>query len=208
MPRPTPTAGLPGRTRPFRVQISTSDGNPARAQLARILKSHTFNAARRSQIFLRYIVEHALTHRDEPLKEYNIAFDVFGRSAYDPAINNTVRVEAGRLRSRLRDYYADEGQADPLVIEIPKGSYHARIHPRQLAATTQAPPTRAPFNWGVPLALVVGALIGYRVSRQQPVKYTEPTSSGSRTPDTSHSLPSALPRRSARPRTLLEDALR
>lgn len=166
MPRPHLTTHSPIGNTTFAVHTSgSSDGNPARAQLARILKSRTFSAARRSQIFLRYIVEHALTHRDEPLKEYNIAIDVFGRSGYDPAVNNTVRVEAGRLRSRLREYYAGEGEADPLLIEIPKGSYRARIHARQTAATTEPRPPRVRFNWAVPLALVAGALIGYRISR-------------------------------------------
>ena len=34
-----------------------------------------------------------------------------------------MRTEAGRLRARLREYYADEGTDDSLVIELPKGGY-------------------------------------------------------------------------------------
>ena len=58
------------------------------------------------------------------MKEYTIALEVFDRSAdYDPAVDATVRVEAGRLRSRLREYYAEEGVADRLIFSLPKGGY-------------------------------------------------------------------------------------
>jgi hypothetical protein len=97
-----------------------------RAQLERILASAPFAASHRSQRFLRYVVENSLTDSVESLKEYAIAVEVFERdSSYDPAIDATVRVEAGRLRSRLRDYYAGEGRNDRLGIEIPKGGYRA-----------------------------------------------------------------------------------
>ena len=65
--------------------------NPAHTQLQRILNSRAFAGAHRSQLFLRYIVGHALNHPDESLKEYNIALDVFDRDAYDPAVDATVR---------------------------------------------------------------------------------------------------------------------
>ena len=96
------------------------------AELDRILSSTPFANAQRSQRFLRYIVECSLKHQDEFLKEFAIAVDVFGRNvSYDPSINATVRVEAGRLRSRLRDYYSGEGRNDPLIIDVPKGGYRA-----------------------------------------------------------------------------------
>jgi hypothetical protein len=157
------------------------DDSPVKTQLDRILASRIFRSARRSQLFLRYILHHAVARPDEPLKEYSVAIDVFDRdTSYDPAVNNTVRVEAGRLRSRLCEYYAGEGHADPLVIEIPKGSYRAFIQVREsgrvpvtepvpvprpspaapLAAP--APGTPAPrqlrFLWAVPLAFLSACL--------------------------------------------------
>ena len=148
------------------------DHSPVKAQLDRILASQAFRGAHRSQLFLRYILHHALAHPGEPLKEYSIAIDVFDRDAsYDPAVNNTVRVEAGRLRSRLREYYAAEGHADPLLVEVPKGSYHALIRLRE---TNTQPMTNLPCPmagatlrhlWAVPLALLIGVFIGHRVSR-------------------------------------------
>jgi TolB-like protein len=84
---------------------------------------------------------------NSPPKEYAIAVDVFERGTeYDPAVDATVRVEAGRLRSRLREYYAGEGRHDLLCIEVPKGSYVAVVSVRdtekdlsqQVAAETEA----------------------------------------------------------------------
>ena len=156
------------------------EDSPVKVQLDRIIASPTFRNARRSQLFLRYILHHAVAHPDEPLKEYSIAIDVFDRDiSYDPDVNNTVRVEAGRLRSRLREYYAAEGNADSLLIEIPKGSYRALIENRQpltepASASPQSPaakplrppaPGRLPHLWAVPLAFLIGLLLGRRRAR-------------------------------------------
>jgi len=107
-------------------------------QLQRILNSKLFAASHRSQDFLRYVVEKSLAGSTP--KEYAIAVDVFGRGTdYDPAVDATVRVEAGRLRSRLREYYEIEGKLDPVCISIPKGSYAAVFSVRELKAEAQRP---------------------------------------------------------------------
>lgn len=50
--------------------------------------------------------------------------DVFDRdSGFDPQVDPIVRVEAGRLRLRLTEYYAGPGQNDKVVIDISKGGY-------------------------------------------------------------------------------------
>jgi TolB-like protein len=93
-------------------------------ELHRILSSKVFAMAQRSQDFLRYVVERSLTDAPPPLKEFAIAVDVFARGHdYDPSIDATVRVEAGRLRGRLREYYDGQGKEDPVFIDIPKGGY-------------------------------------------------------------------------------------
>jgi Tol biopolymer transport system component len=103
---------------------SEVDIRAIKEELDHVLASKVFLPAQRSQSFLRYIVERSLS--GAPPKEYEIAVDVFGRGAeYDPAIDATVRVEAGRLRTRLREYYDFAGAADPILIEIPKGGYTA-----------------------------------------------------------------------------------
>jgi hypothetical protein len=57
-------------------------------------------------------------------KETLLGVEVFGRNpAYDPRLDGVVRVEAVKLRSRLKDYYETEGAADPVRIDLPKGGY-------------------------------------------------------------------------------------
>ncbi len=103
---------------------STADAEAIRQQTERVLSSQVFFLAKRSQAFLRYVVEKSLLGLAP--KEYEIAIDVFARSAdYDPTVEATVRVEASRLRNRLRQYYDTEGKHDPILIEVPKGGYAA-----------------------------------------------------------------------------------
>ncbi len=122
-----------------------------RAQLARILASRIFAGAQRSQRFLKYVVEKSFDPGSDALKEYTIAVDVFERDAsYDSSIDATVRVEAGRLRSRLHEYYAEDGKHDPLIIDVPKGGYRATATRRPLATTTMDGATPSP---AVPFAV-------------------------------------------------------
>jgi TolB-like protein len=113
--------------------FKTVDGVEAAQELERILGSSTFSKAQRSQRFLRYLVEAALSANPTAVKEYTVAIDVFDRGVeYDPAVDATVRVEAGRLRNRLREYYAQESSVGNMVIVIPKGRY-AAVFCRKLA---------------------------------------------------------------------------
>jgi TolB-like protein len=94
------------------------------AELARVLGSKCFAQAGRSQEFLRFVVEQSLAGAAERLKGYTIAIEVFRRPAdFDAQSDPLVRVEAGRLRRRLLEYYVAEGYANPLRIELPRGGY-------------------------------------------------------------------------------------
>jgi hypothetical protein len=115
---------------------------------------------------LRYLAEHSLDHPGIALKEYQIATEVLGRPAgFDPQSDSTVRVQAGRLRVKLAEYYAHEGADDPILVEIPKGSYAITFHPRppktglQAATTFVVEPKKkadvAPRNRGWAIAVVV-----------------------------------------------------
>src|SRR6266436_1639984 len=85
---------------------------------------------------LRYLANHTLDFPREPLKEYRIATEVFGRSSdFDPQLDSIIRVQAGRLRSRLAKYYESEGANDPILVELPKGSYVLTFHHRGKGAT-------------------------------------------------------------------------
>ena len=95
-----------------------------REQLRRILESREFKRARRMSRFLEVVVEEALAGRGDSLKEHFLGTAVFDRPAsFDPAGDPLVRVEARRLRSKLRDYYASTGAQDALRIGLPTGQY-------------------------------------------------------------------------------------
>jgi TolB-like protein/Tfp pilus assembly protein PilF len=110
---------------------SQSDQKAVREQLDRILNSGPFVQSRRRQRFLEYIVNETLAGRGERLKGYNIALEVFDRpESFDPAIDPLVRIEAARLRDKLREYYESAGQNDPIRIDLPKGAYAPYIEIR------------------------------------------------------------------------------
>lgn len=95
-----------------------------RGGLGRVLASETFRAAPQLSAFLSFIVERTLEGRRSELKGYTIAVEALGRPAeFDPQSDPIVRVEAGRLRRALTQYYIDEGRDDPLRISIPVGGY-------------------------------------------------------------------------------------
>ena len=93
-------------------------------QLEKMLASDVFSRADRLSRFLRFVVTHVLERSAGSLKEYVIGVQVFGKGGkFDPRIDPIVRVEAGRLRSKLREYYDGLGQADHVRIELPKRGY-------------------------------------------------------------------------------------
>ena len=109
-----------------------------RRVLNNIVQSKTFRPVDRLQRFLTYIVEETLAGRGDQLKEYPVGVDVFGKDpSFDPRMDPIVRVQARRLRMRLVTYYAEEGQSDPVVVELPKGGYTPTF--RSTEATTLTP---------------------------------------------------------------------
>ena len=95
-----------------------------RAQLERVLASRLFARSNRLCRFLRFSVEESLAGKAGRLKEQIIGMEVFDRrSDYDPRIDPIVRVEARRLRAKLKAYYTSPGRADSIMIGLPKGAY-------------------------------------------------------------------------------------
>ncbi|MBI3652810.1 MAG: hypothetical protein HY231_17440 [Acidobacteria bacterium] len=93
-------------------------------QLERIVQSQAFHEAESLRAFLSFIVNKLVNGEEDHIKEYTIATDVFGRgSQFNPRIDSVVRVQAGRLRYKLHEYYSTEGKADKILIELPKGHY-------------------------------------------------------------------------------------
>ena len=109
-----------------------------RAQLARILASELFARSDRLTAFLTYIVEQTLDGHGAALKEQVLAMEVYGKGAdFGGSVDPIVRVDARRLRDKLREYY-ESAPHDPVVISVPKGSYAAVFEAHSLTATALA----------------------------------------------------------------------
>src|SRR5262249_29394249 len=98
-------------------------------QVDRLVGSHTLHGSESLCKLLKYLAKHALDQPGVSVKEYQIATEVFGRQDnFDPQLDSAVRVQAGRLRSKLSEYYASEGAADSVIVELPKGMYVLSFH--------------------------------------------------------------------------------
>jgi TolB-like protein len=168
---------------------SESDQTAIRGQLGRILNSAPFTQSQRRKRFLEYIVNETLAGRGERLKGYTLAVEVFDRpESFDPAIDPLVRIEAARLRDKLREYYEVEGQNDPIRIDLPKGAYAPHIEFRQTGAKVEEA-TRPSRHARTALAafallLALGAVGSWLYRERPPQEATpnRPASSESRVP--------------------------
>jgi hypothetical protein len=135
-------------------------------QIEKLTKSHSLHGSESLCKLLRYLAEHSLDHPGTALKEYQIATEVLGRPAgFDPQSDSTVRVQAGRLRVKLAEYYAQQGANDPILVEIPKGSYALSFQLRPSKAEFDPGPVRiqqpqkgepvSPSNRGWAIAVIV-----------------------------------------------------
>jgi adenylate cyclase len=121
------------------VNIGDVEAEAIRTQVERIVNAKAFDASDRNRRFLRYIVEEKLAGRGDRIKAYNIATEVFQRKAsFDPQIDPIVRIEASRLRRALDRYYLAAGQADPIRIAIPTGSYVPTVELVKSEAVSEA----------------------------------------------------------------------
>ena len=101
-----------------------------RHELHIVCASAEFARSPRHQQLLRYLVEELLAERLANLREIHLGVHVFSRSPadFDPATDTIVRVEARRLRARLRRYYATQDAGRRIAIELPLGSYIPALH--------------------------------------------------------------------------------
>lgn len=121
-----------------------------RAQLAKVLASETFVRSGRLSAFLQFVVEEQLAGRGSNLKEQVLAEELYKKGAdFEGASDPVVRVDARRLRDKLREYYAD-AHDDPVVIRLPKGTYVPSFTSNGLAAAVRDPSsiaTPAKSDW-------------------------------------------------------------
>ena len=147
-----------------------------RAQLDRILASPIFSRSQHLRRFLSFIVEETLAGQGHTLKESVLAHELYGKGTdFDGGTDPVVRVDARRLRDKLREYY--EGRSDPIVISLPKGSYVPVFEANAASPTDTAPvPPRRPVTnrsrARMPcgalalVAVVVAAVLSWRALRR------------------------------------------
>ena len=133
-------------------------------QLDRVLASPGFARNERLGRFLRFVVQQKLKGNFAELKETVIGVEVFDRvPGYDTRSDAVVRMEAGKLRARLAEYYAGPGARDAVQIEIPKGAYIPQWQVDRQARSLPA------WKWGIAIAiglcLVLAGLAAWRWSR-------------------------------------------
>jgi hypothetical protein len=164
-------------------------------QVERIVHSEQFRSSEVLRRLLTFLSEKAIAGEADNLKEYVVAIDGLGKSStYDPQHNSAVRIQMGRLRQRLAEYYRTEGKNDPMIVDLPKGRFRLTFEPRSSAPTLSqegspsltplvptaelldSVPSRA-FKLsllrlvaglaGVVLLLGLGYLLGHSTARQQ-----------------------------------------
>src|SRR5690349_12774870 len=135
---------------------SAVDRDRIRRQLTELGRSTTFASSPQLVSLLTYLVASELDGTGHELNQARIAMDVLGRSAaFDATTDAVVRVEAGRLRSRLRDYYSAEGSDDEIRFDIPKGRYSPKIH---LGPAPRVAPESRGGSWDERLEVARAAL--------------------------------------------------
>jgi hypothetical protein len=110
-----------------------------RFYVKKILGGNTLGSSDILRKLLAFYAERSLQGA-EPPKEHEIATLGLGRPMnFDPRVDSTVRVQTGRLRSKLAEYYVGEGANDTVVLGISKGSYHLEWHYRTAPAPNPSP---------------------------------------------------------------------
>jgi len=105
---------------------------PRRGLVDRVASSRAFQKSNRLRDLFLFLCERALSDPGGVVREQQIGVEVFGRQAdYDTSQDTLARVHVSQLRKKLQQYFASEGQHEPVVIEIPTGGYTPVFHSRQ-----------------------------------------------------------------------------
>jgi hypothetical protein len=151
------------------------------AQIERLLSSYTLHRSKSLCTLLRYLANNSWERPGACPKEYQIATEVFRRrDDFDPRFDSVVRVQTGRLRSKLEEYYAREGNKDQILVELPKGNYDLIYRDRtpsvpetngetvEQSGPSPVAESRSPGRWFVlrlSIAIVLSAVLAIAVDR-------------------------------------------
>jgi tetratricopeptide (TPR) repeat protein len=132
--------------------------------LSRVLTSEEFAGANRLQSLLEYLVEQKIAGHEDRLKGKNIAEDVYGRKLVNgPEGEPVVRVDASRLRRRLKQYYSATGQHDPINIDVPSGSYVPEFSVQDKHSDLSSQSAKPSKKYLILIAIGLAGLIGLSV---------------------------------------------
>ena len=127
-----------------------------------IVREHTYLHS-----LLVYLGKKSIENGSEHLKEYTIGVEALGKPPnYDPRIDPVARVEIGKLRAKLAEYYQKEGAAHPVRLEIPKGRYNPtfnRVAP--LKETTVQRSNRFARHIAIVSLIIFGVITIYALQR-------------------------------------------
>src|SRR6202158_3247762 len=90
----------------------------------RTVSSPPFQKSTRLRDLLQCVTEQTIHGKAHELTEQHIGNALFHKpSDYSPLEDSSVRVHARQLRLKLHEYFNEEGRNEPLILDIPKGSY-------------------------------------------------------------------------------------
>jgi tetratricopeptide (TPR) repeat protein len=155
--------------RPWYTQARLFMNPQLQASAERVCRSETFRSSPRLQELLRYLVKRQT--EEGQAKETLVGVEFFRRNPeYDPRKDPIVRVEAHRLRRRLREYFQREGAELPWRIELPPGAYVPVLRRRddadlelRLAVRVSAPDPLTAEGMTSELIRQLGGLRGVKV---------------------------------------------
>lgn len=137
--------------------------------MERAAASAQLKRAARAREFLFYVGTKTLKEGCTEIHEQEIGHAVFGRDPdYETSLDNIVRVSATDLRKRIEGYFATEGADEPLIFEIPRGSYMPVFRwrpeedpqkPPDGMAEAAAPPARVPYYHQAPILILAAVSI-------------------------------------------------
>lgn len=126
------------------VAACGSRAGEMRELVERILASRQFAKAPQLQQFLLFIVERTTAEETASINETEIGRHVLRRKPdFDPNTDNIVRVQARHLRKKLEEYFRTDGQDEPVLLTIPKGSYIPKFELRSQVPSQGTTPDQA-----------------------------------------------------------------
>lgn len=153
---------------PSSMRTPVSHEETTYAQVERVLNSTTFRNSEVLRRLLRFLAEKSIAGEADQLKEYTIGIALGKPESYDPRQDSVVRIQVGRLRQKLADYYKDEGKNDAIVLDLPKGHFHIKWELRPPvdepvaapAAAADKPVARTSYKyWAAAVAVALWAVV-------------------------------------------------